>query len=288
MTNNLISVVVNCYNGEKYLYKCLKSIKDQTYKNFEVIFFDNCSSDKSKEIFQDFKDERFKYFKNENFSNLSKARNKAIKKANGEIISILDTDDFWEKEMLYNVNNAFNNYNDIKFIYTNFYILKNNKRIKINSKINKPIFKSIFKNYKLGINTLSFKREIFDNYKFDERFHMIGDFDLVIKLLNYKFYHINEYLSYYRNHQNNETNKKKYLHIRELKKWYCNNKFNNKYKMELKKYFLPKIIYLKCLYNLNSSEYTKFFLNFKKLSFRNMYKYKAIYYFFILSLRNKK
>ena len=55
---------------------------------------------------------------------MSKARNKAIKKANGEIISILDTDDFWEKEMLYNVNKAFNNYNDIKFIYTNFYILK--------------------------------------------------------------------------------------------------------------------------------------------------------------------
>ena len=284
MINNLISVIVNCHNGEKYLHKCLSSIKNQTYKNFEVIFFDNCSTDKSKEILQNFEDERFKYFKNENFSNLSKARNKAIKKANGEIISILDTDDFWEKEMLYNVNKAFNNYNDIKFIYTNFYILKNNKKIKINSKINKPTIESIFKNYKLGINTLSFKREIFDHYKFDERYHMIGDFDLIVKLSKYKFYHISKYLSNYRNHLNNETNKKKKLHITELKKWYYHNKFNEKYKMKIKKYFLPKIIYLKCVYNLDKSEYNKFFFNLKKLSCINLYKYKAIYYFLVSSV----
>ena len=210
---------------------------------------------------------------------MSKARNKAIRKANGEIISILDTDDFWEKEMLYNVNKAFNNYNDVKFIYTNFYILKENKKIKINSKINKPIIKSIFKNYKIGINTLSFKREIFDYYKFDERFHMIGDFDLIVKLLKYRFHHINKYLSYYRNHHDNETNKKKKLHITELKKWYCYNKFNKRYKMKIKNYFLPKIIYLKCIYNLNKGEYSEFFSNFRKLSCISFYKYKAIYYF---------
>lgn len=288
MTNNLISVVVNCYNGEKYLNNCLISILNQTYKNFEVIFFDNCSTDKSKEIFHNFKDKRFKYYRSEKFSNLSKARNKAIGKANGEIISILDTDDFWEKDMLDNVNKVFNNYNDVKFIYTNFYILKNNKKIKINSKINKPIIKSIFKNYKLGINTFSFRREIFDHYKFDERFHMIGDFDLIVKLLKYKFHHINKYLSYYRNHNDNETNKKKKLHITELKKWYNHNKFNEEYKIKIKKYFLPKIIYLKCIYNLNKGEYSKFFLSFKKLSCNSFYKYKAIYYFLIFNKGKKQ
>ena len=45
-----ISVIVNCHNGEKYLYKCISSILDQKYKNLEIIFYDNFSSDNSKNI----------------------------------------------------------------------------------------------------------------------------------------------------------------------------------------------------------------------------------------------
>ena len=96
--------------------------------------------------------------------------------------------------------------------------------------------------------------------------------------------YFHEALSYYRNHHDNETNKKKKLHITELKKWYNYNKFNKKYKMKIKKYFLPKIIYLKCIYNLNKGEYSEFFLNFKKLSCTSFYKYKAIYYFLNFSV----
>ena len=46
----LISVIVNCFNGEKYLKECINSIIKQTYKNWEVIFWDNLSKDKSKDI----------------------------------------------------------------------------------------------------------------------------------------------------------------------------------------------------------------------------------------------
>ena len=45
---HLISVIVNCHNGEKYLEKCITSILNQKYKNFEIIFFDNFSSDNRK------------------------------------------------------------------------------------------------------------------------------------------------------------------------------------------------------------------------------------------------
>ena len=60
--NPFISIIVNCFNGERYLNECLKSILSQTYKNYEVIFWDNKSNDKSKLIFFDIKDNRFKYF----------------------------------------------------------------------------------------------------------------------------------------------------------------------------------------------------------------------------------
>ena len=48
--NPLISVIVNCYNGEKFLNKCIKSILNQTYENFEIIFWDNKSNDDSQTI----------------------------------------------------------------------------------------------------------------------------------------------------------------------------------------------------------------------------------------------
>ena len=57
-----ISVIVNCFNGEKYLYKCLKSILDQKYQNFEIIFFDNFSTDKSINIAKKIIDKRIKLF----------------------------------------------------------------------------------------------------------------------------------------------------------------------------------------------------------------------------------
>ena len=73
--NFKISIIVNCHNGGKYLSRCLKSIINQSKKNWEVIFFDNQSTDNSKEIFEKFKDYRFKYFLSSKFIKLYKARN---------------------------------------------------------------------------------------------------------------------------------------------------------------------------------------------------------------------
>ena len=60
---NLVSIIVNCFNGEKYLSKALNSLLNQKYKNFEVIFIDNCSTDSSSKIFKSIKDKRFNYYK---------------------------------------------------------------------------------------------------------------------------------------------------------------------------------------------------------------------------------
>ena len=58
----LISIIINCHNGEKYLIDALKSIFIQSYTNWEIIFWDNNSNDKSKKIFNSFKNNRLKYF----------------------------------------------------------------------------------------------------------------------------------------------------------------------------------------------------------------------------------
>ena len=54
---------MNCYNGDNYLEESLNSVINQTYKNWELIFYDNCSTDKSAIILKKYKDKRIKYFK---------------------------------------------------------------------------------------------------------------------------------------------------------------------------------------------------------------------------------
>ena len=74
-----VSIIMNCHNGERYLKQSLKSVLNQTYKNWELIFWDNNSTDDSKKIFKSFKDKRLKYFKSSKFNTLYKSRNLAIK-----------------------------------------------------------------------------------------------------------------------------------------------------------------------------------------------------------------
>ena len=96
----LVSIIVNCFNGEKFLSQSIKTIFDQTYTNWEIIFWDNKSSDKSREIIKSFKDRRIKYFYSKKYNTLYKSRNLAIKKTKGDYICFLDTDDLWSKKKL--------------------------------------------------------------------------------------------------------------------------------------------------------------------------------------------
>ena len=54
--NNLVSIIINCHNGEKFVERCIKSVLKQSYKKFEVIFWDNKSSDNTHKKLQKFKD----------------------------------------------------------------------------------------------------------------------------------------------------------------------------------------------------------------------------------------
>ena len=78
----------------------LKSIFNQTYQNWELIFWDNLSTDKSSVILKRYKDQRIKYFLAEKFEKLYKARNLALEKTFGEYICFLDTDDLWNENFI--------------------------------------------------------------------------------------------------------------------------------------------------------------------------------------------
>ena len=80
-------------NGEKYLKQALLSIFNQTYQNWEIIFIDNCSNDKSSIIAKSFDSKKINYFFLEKKVTLYEARNYALTKCKGEFVSFLDVDD---------------------------------------------------------------------------------------------------------------------------------------------------------------------------------------------------
>ena len=95
----LVSVIMNCYNGEKYLREAIDSVYAQTYKNWEIIFWDNASTDKSTKIVKSYSS-KMRYFRGGKTIPLGAARNKALKQCEGEYIAFLDVDDIWLPEKL--------------------------------------------------------------------------------------------------------------------------------------------------------------------------------------------
>ena len=100
--DQLVSIVVPVYNVEDYVSKCLDSLKNQSYKNIEIVIVDDGSTDSSSEICDAFaKDEpRAKVFHKTN-GGLSDARNFGLKKTKGEVIAFVDSDDFVKKDYVF-------------------------------------------------------------------------------------------------------------------------------------------------------------------------------------------
>lgn len=100
-----ISVIVPIYNREKYIRKCLESIINQTYKNIEVICVDDKSTDYSLSICDDYakNDNRIKVVALEKNQGVSNARNTGIVNATGEWIAFVDSDDYIEENMLFDM-----------------------------------------------------------------------------------------------------------------------------------------------------------------------------------------
>lgn len=125
----LVSVIMNCLNGEKYLREALDSVLNQSYQNFEIIFWDNLSTDSSKKIFHEYKDKRFKYFLGEKYSKLYEARNYAISKSSGEYIAFLDVDDLWGVDKLKRQIEGFKN-PKVGIVCSNYWVIQDHKEKK--------------------------------------------------------------------------------------------------------------------------------------------------------------
>ena len=279
-SNNLVSIIMTCYNGEPFLYEAVKSILNQTYLNWELIFYDNNSNDQSEKIIKDFKDKRIKYFRLNELVNLGTIRKLAFSKCEGEFISFLDVDDYWTKFKLQKQIEKFEMNENIDVLYSNYYKVENQEINKVKKILHRGNCQNqIISSYINGAPltawlTLMIKKSVIDKleYSFDENTHIASDFDLIIRLSIFSnFDYVDEYLAYYRVHQNNES-KNQHKEITEL--IYIINKYqkneiisslfsykNFTYKVYMK-YFLFK--------NIQSHDISNFKM-IKKLNIRILY-----------------
>ncbi len=108
LMNELISVIIPVYNAEKFLREALEDVRQQTYKNIEIICIDDCSTDSSIDILREYQknDERFRIFRNQERQGAAISRNICIEKAQGEYICFVDADDVCHRDMLQELYSA--------------------------------------------------------------------------------------------------------------------------------------------------------------------------------------
>ncbi len=224
-SGKLVSIIMNCFNGAEFLEKSINSIKKQTYENWEIIFWDNKSTDASKEIFKKCGngDKRFKYFISNKHTSLGEARNLAISKAKGEYIAFLDCDDLWMPDKLAKQLPHFNNQN-VGMVICDTVFFNSKKDIKQLYKRKKPpsgfVLRELLADYFISLETVVIKREYINKmtHIFDEKFHVIEEYDFFIRyLMNCEMVYVDKVLSKWRVHQKSWTWSRPDLFPTELK-----------------------------------------------------------------------
>lgn len=147
------SLIIPAYNVEKYIKKCLDSVLNQTYNNYEIIIINDGSTDNTSKILESYKSNKKIKIINQENKGLSNARNTGVSNAKGDYILFIDSDDFIEKELLEILNKTIKDEDLVRF------------QIRILDETNK-----IIKEY---------KEETFNNLNGIEAFNKLSKYNLV-------------------------------------------------------------------------------------------------------------
>jgi len=198
----------------------------QAYNNWELIFWDNQSTDHSAEIFKSFNDKRLKYFFAPKHTLLYEARNYAAEESLGNFIAFLDVDDYWETNKLDEQMKVFIKDENIAMVYSNYYFkneIKKTNKIQHKNKLPEGlILGNLLRKHIVGLLTMIINRNFLskEDPLFDSRLHNIGDFDIAIRISSKnKVVCIQQPLATYRWHGMNETISTMDRQINELERW---------------------------------------------------------------------
>jgi glycosyltransferase involved in cell wall biosynthesis len=219
------SIIINCYNSEKFIKETIESVLRQSYIHFEVIVWDNLSTDKTLEVVSEFQDTRIKIFIAKTHASLGIARNMAISKAKNQYLAFIDSDDLWESNKLaVYAKELIDSKHGSIVLFSNSYLIDgdSNRIGKIYTK-KKPVTtkRQLLLNYNLSLETLVVPKEIVEmNYITFGDYNIIEEFDFVLRLSKFcDIIYIDGIYSSWRIHDNQLSQTKELDYPIELMLW---------------------------------------------------------------------
>tara|TARA_E500000178_G_scaffold350799_1_gene410473 strand:+ start:88 stop:870 length:783 start_codon:yes stop_codon:yes gene_type:complete len=218
----LVSILIANYNNSSYIQHCIKSLNSQTYKNLEIIFFDDNSSDNSIDIIKQFSN--VKIIENKiqtKFGSLNQlnAFKEAVKISEGDLIFLLDSDDYFNVEKIKKVVDYFNNNKNAKIVFDYPLTVENNN---IYSKETKFRFFKTYWPYIHPTSCISIKKNCFEDLLKVISYKDFTDVWLDLRICLFSkyilkdFHIINENLTFYRKTASNISSK----FVRFSKNWW--------------------------------------------------------------------
>ena len=208
---------MNCLNGARYLHEAIDSIFSQTYTNWEIIFWDNASSDNSGNIAQSY-GRKVHYFRSDIKDCLGAARNKAFAKCSGEYIAFLDVDDLWLPEKLERQLSLFDTNPKLGMVFCDAIRFNadgdQNRLFKLLPPKKGKVFGDLLMGNFTYTDAIVYKKEILEMlpFVFDDNFSMMTDYELALRVVYlYEVDYVEYPLVKWRMHQDSETNKKSFL-----------------------------------------------------------------------------
>lgn len=211
-----VSVVIPCYNSEEYIEETLKSLVEQTYKNFEVVISDGGSDDNTLMLIKQYSDFLDIKLRSSNDKGMYDAINQGFSMASGDIYCYLNSDDIYEDYTLEHVVEIFEKHNEIEFVYGNMYMFGEKKKKIFYPILIKLFFKNV--NYSMfGQPSTFWKSSLYNKVGgFNDELKMAGDYDYFCKCLDYPIYRTNRFLSSFRYHDASLTSNNSDLSVKEM------------------------------------------------------------------------
>lgn len=199
----MISIIIPAYNSAKFLPETIESILKQSYRSYEIIIVDDCSTDNTNEVLKPF-GKNIRYIRSKKNSGAAITRNRGIELAQGEFIAFLDADDIWLPDKLEQNIECFEADKEVAFVFSQHVNLRDEKSMAKLAKTNLPsgnIFKKLYcrQNFVLT-STVIVRKEVFDKVGlFDDKLPNCQDWDLFLRIAFYfKSKAINKPLVQYR------------------------------------------------------------------------------------------
>lgn len=202
MPDYLISIIMSVQNGGKYLPSCLNSIINQTYSNWELLVFNDGSTDKTLETLQSYKDKRIIVYSETTSKGLAERLNFLISKTKGDFIARMDADDIMHRERLEMQVRFLKKHKTVDVVGSYAREIDENGKelgVRVGNAVIKNPFKLFIRNRFLIHPSLMLRKEFYKHNKYDPEFNRAEDYELWLRTFDkYSFAVIKQPLIYYR------------------------------------------------------------------------------------------